>query len=475
MFRKLVAPVLVVAVTAGFIVTLVVRTDAQGTLVAVSNVVVVSEKAGEVKVTWDGGDNATTMTFFIGLAPDGVGRQSHFVDGRPDSFTFAGLSAGRYVVTVAAAQHGPNGENFRSTQAESEPISVSTGYAVIITAGANGTTDPPPGRHGHASGDGVIITALPDPGYAVGSWGNDCSTLPDGSGRRDGAPTCFFTMGDDDVTASITFVPTCATGGAIADGITKPQLSADCEHLLAAKDTLRGTGALNWSNALPIAQWRGVVVAGDPPRVTKLKLGAKGLTGQLTGHIGFLTGLRELRLRGNTLTGVVPSNLGQLVNLTHVYLGKNTFVGCVPPHLRTVANNDISDLSLSDCAQPRDLGDIPIGELIPAGTYRIPDSGLIIDIPEGSRLTIEAWIRLSGARFPDDGIPRSGFALSLKHMDSESYIAFDRYYGHEMGRVIDPSLGGAGGASGASGASGATESVGTIFDVVIGSAWSAAE
>ena len=43
-----------------------------------------------------------------------------------------------------------------------------------------------------------------------------------------------------------------------------PALVKDCTALLAAKDALRGAGALNWTHTLPVAQWDGVTLAGTP-------------------------------------------------------------------------------------------------------------------------------------------------------------------------------------------------------------------
>ena len=41
-----------------------------------------------------------------------------------------------------------------------------------------------------------------------------------------------------------------------------PGLVADCETLLAARDTLKGSGTLNWSADTPIANWDGITVGG---------------------------------------------------------------------------------------------------------------------------------------------------------------------------------------------------------------------
>ena len=62
----------------------------------------------------------------------------------------------------------------------------------------------------------------------------------------------------------------CATGSAVPDAANNPGLVSDCDTLLAAKDTLRGTEDLNWSANVSIGEWDGIAVWGKPIRVTKL-------------------------------------------------------------------------------------------------------------------------------------------------------------------------------------------------------------
>ena len=117
--------------------------------------------------------------------------------------------------------------------------------------------------------------------------------------------------------------PSC--GLAVPDPTNNGGLLLDCETLLAVKDELRGTGALNWSVDVAIADWDGIRTR-DTGRVTDIILVEKGLTGTIPAQLAELTGLKELRLSGNRLTG------------------------CVPPSLREVAVNDLDDLGLPECA-----------------------------------------------------------------------------------------------------------------------------
>ena len=100
----------------------------------------------------------------------------------------------------------------------------------------------------------------------------------------------------------------CATGGAVPNEASTG-LVADCDALLVARDTLAGSGSLNWSVDSSIADWEGVILAGSPLRVTGLHLEWVGLAGELA---LFPEGVI---LSSNQLTGEIPSELGSLANL----------------------------------------------------------------------------------------------------------------------------------------------------------------
>ena len=101
---------------------------------------------------------------------------------------------------------------------------------------------------------------------------------------------------------------------------TNTGLAGDCEVLLVAKDTLRGTGSLNWSTGTAIGSWDGVTVSGTPNRVTGLSLGSRSLTGSIPWELGSLGELTVLDLSGNSLTGSIPPELGSLSKLTTLSL-----------------------------------------------------------------------------------------------------------------------------------------------------------
>ena len=98
----------------------------------------------------------------------------------------------------------------------------------------------------------------------------------------------------------------CSTGGAVIDPHDNLALLADCDILLAVRDTLAGSGTLNWSSSTPITDWDGIIMGGTPQRVTLLYLPNRGLSGTLPPELGELNGLEQLTLLDNELTGSIP-------------------------------------------------------------------------------------------------------------------------------------------------------------------------
>ena len=122
-----------------------------------------------------------------------------------------------------------------------------------------------------------------------------------------------------------------------------PGLVRDCMTLLAAKDTLRGTGSLNWGTDTTIASWDGVTTSSTPSGITKLELSDEDLTGTIPPELGGPTGSSPtLDLSSNSLTGEIPRELGGLSNLESLKLTGNSLTGCIPAALKDVATNDLS-------------------------------------------------------------------------------------------------------------------------------------
>ena len=110
----------------------------------------------------------------------------------------------------------------------------------------------------------------------------------------------------------------------------------DCEALLDSKDALGGS--VNWA-ALPMSDWDGVTMSGDPMRVTAINLRDQGLDGTIPGALGRLSALTSLNLRSNAdLSGEIPGSLNYLSNLTVLNLHSNSHTGDIPDLSGTMLN-----------------------------------------------------------------------------------------------------------------------------------------
>ena len=138
----------------------------------------------------------------------------------------------------------------------------------------------------------------------------------------------------------------CANGTAVPDPSNNPGLVSDCEALLSARDTLAGTASLNWSATTPIDQWEGVTVSGIPPRVTRLYLHQRQLTGRIAFELSSLSKLEILFLSANELEGKIPGELGRLVNLRSLSLYSNRLTGTIPTELARLP--DLRELELQN-------------------------------------------------------------------------------------------------------------------------------
>ena len=178
-----------------------------------------------------------------------------------------------------------------------------------------------------------------------------------------------------------------------------PGLASDCDALLAARDTLAGTGTLNWSANVPIEDWDGVMVGGSPLRVTELRLPDRGLSGEIPAGLGGLSSLHELWLSENQLTGEIPIELGNLTNLVELVLWDNELSGAIPAELGSLSN-----LELLSISQNQLTGEIPaeLGNLADLRRLSLWENQLTGEIPAelGSLANLEElWIsenQLSG-------------------------------------------------------------------------------
>ena len=191
---------------------------------------------------------------------------------------------------------------------------------------------------GTARFTGTPTTATAAPGYTFTSWS--------GGGCSGSAASCTVTVGQSSgpaATVTVTAAFTAIAGDCTAttlgvDPVTNLGLGADCAALLAAKDALRGTAALNWDAATALTGWDGVTLGGSPQRVTGLDLRMRKLTGTIPAGLGSLTGLKTLYLHENQLTGAIPTELGNLTQLRQLHLNRNRLTGTIPAQLGSLAN-----------------------------------------------------------------------------------------------------------------------------------------
>ena len=156
---------------------------------------------------------------------------------------------------------------------------------------------------------------------------------------------------------------------AVPSAASNPGLVADCEALLAARDTLAGSGTLNWSGSTAIGSWDGVTVDGSPPRVTKLNLRDSQLTGTIPPELGGLASLAELSLGDNRLTGPIPAWLGGLTNLERLSLSQNQLSGAIPTELGSLSKLQVLYLWGNQLAGtiPSELGSLTNLEILALG------------------------------------------------------------------------------------------------------------
>ena len=153
----------------------------------------------------------------------------------------------------------------------------------------------------------------------------------------------------------------CATGSAVPNPAANPWLVSDCNVLLEARDVLKGTGTLNWSENTLISSWAGVTLSGTPQRVTNIRLWNESLNGTIPAGLNRLTGLKALYLAFNQLTGTIPAELGTMTGLTHLGLMNNRLTGQIPGELRNLT--DLRQFALQNNQLtgtiPTWLGDFP--------------------------------------------------------------------------------------------------------------------
>ena len=165
--------------------------------------------------------------------------------------------------------------------------------------------------------------------YTIAPDGSDLAVLVRMSLQGDAfvAESSGWREVSDDIAA-------CPEGFLVRKPRENPGLVRDCELLLGMRNTLAGPDAfLAWTKDVPVAEWYGISVEGDPPRVTRMTL--RSLQGTLPPELGELSGLRELYLWG-PLQGGIPAELAKLGQLTTLRLEYTNLTGCIPRALEDI-------------------------------------------------------------------------------------------------------------------------------------------
>ncbi len=259
-----------------------------------------------------------------------------------------------------------------------------TGYRIEVSTNGSSWTD-------LVTNTGNAATSYSHSGLAAGSMRHYRVSAINSAGTGAASNTANATT--DPAIAQQIADGDCATGGAVPDAANNPGLVSDCEALLDAKDTLRGTATLNWSAGASISQWDGIAIGGTPRRVTWLWLFSNQLRGEIPPELGRLSNLTELLLGDNQLTGEIPPELGGLSNLEYLSLGSNRLTDEIPPELGRLSN--LEQLLLADNQL---TGEIPpeLGGLSNLTKLRLNRNQLTGEIPpELGGLSNLTWLDLA--------------------------------------------------------------------------------
>ena len=89
---------------------------------------------------------------------------------------------------------------------------------------------------------------------------------------------------------------------------------------------------------------------GNLDSLTALLLQNNQLSGEIPAELSNLDSLVRISLHNNQLSGAIPAELGNLSALRFLHLADNQFEGCIPLALKSIGDNDLDSLGLSDCA-----------------------------------------------------------------------------------------------------------------------------
>ena len=192
-------------------------------------------------------------------------------------------------------------------------------------------------------------------------------------------------------------IAACSQGEIVPDPDDNPGLVQDCETLLKIRNTLAGeANELRWNRTTLIRNWTGVILRGDPLRVTEIILegGIATVNGAIPPEIGELTALKELMIVRNQVSGEIPPEIANLPELEILWLFGNQLTGNIPPELGNALNlseiriydNDLTGNIPPELAKIPNLIALGVGEnnftgCIPAGLAENPALAITTELP----------------------------------------------------------------------------------------------
>ena len=350
---------------------------AQGTFTAPASVIAVSNSAGELTLTWQGGDNADAF-LLIAVHLETYDYETETVAGdAAKAGTVTGLTGGANYLGIVVAFH-----------TTAYGLQTAYGVAPPIPVQSSGTS---------AATDRAALIALYN---ATGgaNWNDNRNWLTnapleqwygvstDGNGRVAGLDLRRNQLTGElpPELGNLTYLVTLDLGSNQLAGKIPSELGdlGNLVRLYLYSNDLTGEipsnlgnlhrlnllflygnqltkeippelGNLSNLNTLHLDYNRltGEIPAqlGDLTNLISLDLGHNRLTGTIPTALGALSNLMVLRLDDNRLVGAIPSEMGLMVNLTHLFLRGNQLIGCIPIALEELQHNDFAALGLSFC------------------------------------------------------------------------------------------------------------------------------
>jgi GH25 family lysozyme M1 (1,4-beta-N-acetylmuramidase) len=145
------------------------------------------------------------------------------------------------------------GSDLRYAEIASVTAQPNDGGAITDSTGKIACATPTPCTALYSPGDAIQLTATPDPGYALVSWGGACAYAGN-------APTCSVTtLGAQTVSATFSYRVRVKVGGKVAGRVTSTPAGIDCPGDCAAPFA-PSTSVILSATTQP---WNGVTWSGD--------------------------------------------------------------------------------------------------------------------------------------------------------------------------------------------------------------------